>query len=119
MRPRTIAATVLFAVVVLALGKAWDAGLFDPPPPPLVSTPEAVEAGRAVFLYRCVSCHRDVPLPKRVAGWPPAKAWEVIGRLSTVPKDNMPAFPGTEEDRRVLAVFLAALGAGKTTQPAY
>jgi mono/diheme cytochrome c family protein len=119
VRPRTWFAVILFALVTLALGKAWDAGLFDPPPPPLVDTPAAVEAGKAVFLYRCVSCHRDVPLAKRVAGWSPEKAYETIGRLPTVPKANMPPFPGTEEDRRVLAVFIAALGAGRAAQPAY
>jgi len=117
VRPRTWIAAFLFAALSLAFGRAWDAGLFDPPPPPLVDSPQAVEAGRAVFAYRCVSCHRDVPLQKRVAGWSPEKAFEIIGRLPTVPRANMPPFPGTEEDRRALAVFLAALGAGRATQP--
>jgi len=119
VRPRTRIAVFLFAALTLAFGKAWDAGLFDPPPPPLVDTPAAVEAGMAVFVYRCVSCHRDVPLAKRVAGWSPERAYETIGRLPTVPKANMPPFPGTEEDRRVLAVFISALGAGRAVQPAY
>ena len=119
MRPRTWIAAVLLAALTVAFGAAWDAGLFEPPPPPLVDSPAAVEAGRAVFAYRCVSCHRDVPLRKRLAGWSPERAYQTIGRLPAVPRANMPPFPGTEEDRRVLAVFLAALGAGRTTQPAY
>jgi len=119
VRPRTWVLAIGFALLSLGFGQAWEAGWFEPPPPPLVDSPQAVEAGRAVFVYRCVSCHRDVPLSKRVAGWSPEKAYETIGRLPKVPKANMPAFPGTDEDRRVLALFLAALGAGRAVQPSY
>jgi mono/diheme cytochrome c family protein len=114
---RTITALVAVAVLVLAGGLAWDAGCFAPPRPPLLETPEAVAAGQAVFAYRCMGCHRDVPLRGRVAGWSADRAYETIGRLREVPRANMPAFPGTEEDRRALAVFLQALGAGRARQP--
>lgn len=117
MPVRTIAALLTFAALVLAGGLAWDAGLLAPPRPPLRETPEAVAAGRAVFAYRCTGCHRDVPLDRRVAGWTAERAYQVIGRLPEVPRANMPAFPGTEDDRRALAVFLQALGAGRARQP--
>lgn len=76
-----------------------------PPPRPLVA------AGRRVMEYRCLGCHRDVPLRKRVAGWTEPFAFEAIGRL---PKLNpgMPAFAGSVEERRALAAWLTALGAG-------
>jgi mono/diheme cytochrome c family protein len=114
---KTLAALVAFALLALAAGAAWDSGLFAPPPPPLVETPEAVAAGRAVFAFRCVGCHRDVSLPPRIAGWSADRAYEIIGRLEQVPKANMPPFPGSEADRRVLAVYLQALGAGRAKLP--
>ncbi len=105
------------AAAMVAAGLAWDAGLLARGPPALVETPEAVEAGQAVFASRCTSCHRDVPLQRRVAGWSAGRAYQTIGRLPTVPRANMPPFPGTEEERRALAVFLSALGAGRARQP--
>lgn len=114
---RTIVALLAFALLTLAGGLAWDAGLFAPPRPPLVETPEAVAAGQAVFAHRCTGCHRDVPLDRRVAGWSAERAYETIGRLPSVPRANMPAFPGGEEERRALALFLQALGAGRARQP--
>ncbi len=117
MPKKTILALALVAILSLAGGWAWEAGLFAPPPPPLVETAEAVAEGREVFAYRCVSCHRDVPLAPRVQGWSAERAYQTIGRLPSVPRANMPPFPGTEEDRRALAVFLQALGAGRARQP--
>jgi mono/diheme cytochrome c family protein len=105
------------AGLILGTGLAWDAGLLVGTPPPLVESPEAVVAGRAVFVHRCIGCHRDVPLQRRVAGWSAERAYQVIGRLPSVPRAYMPPFPGTEEERRALAVFLAALGAGRARQP--
>jgi len=114
---KTFIAMGVLAALVLAAGWASGAGWFAPPPPPLVETPEAVAAGRAVFAYRCAGCHRDVRLEARVAGWSADRAYEVLGRLQDVPRANMPRFPGSEEDRRAVAVFLAALGAGRATTP--
>ena len=45
------------------------------------------------------------------------QAYEKIGRLQDPPRANMPPFPGTEEDRRALAIFMAALGAGRASLP--
>jgi mono/diheme cytochrome c family protein len=58
-----------------------------------------------------------VPLQHRVAGWSADAAYQVIGRLPSVRRANMPPFQGTEEERRALAVFLSALGAGRARQP--
>jgi mono/diheme cytochrome c family protein len=115
--PRRLLVALAVAAAIVAGGLAWDAGLLQPGPPPLVETPEAVAAGQAVFAYRCTGCHRDVPLARRVAGWPALQAWQVIGRLPSVKRANMPPFPGTEEERRSLAIFLSALGAGRARQP--
>jgi mono/diheme cytochrome c family protein len=113
---KTNLALLAFAGLIVAAGLAWDAGLFRAPPV-LVETPEAVAAGREIFAYRCAPCHRDVPLQRRVAGWSAERAYQTIGRLPEVPRANMPAFPGTLEDRRVLAIFLSALGGGRARQP--
>ena len=117
MPTRTIVALLAVAALTLAGGLAWDAGLFAPPRPPRGETPEAVAAGQAVFAHRCTGCHRDVPLDRRVAGWSADRAYQTIGRLPDVPRANMPAFPGSEEERRALALFLQALGAGRARQP--
>jgi mono/diheme cytochrome c family protein len=71
-----------------------------------------VAAGRRVMEFRCFTCHRDVPLKKRVAGWTAGFAYEAIGRLPRL-NPGMPAFAGDEKDRRALAAWLAALGAGQ------
>jgi mono/diheme cytochrome c family protein len=105
------------AAGIVAAGVAFDAGLLSPAPPPLLESPEAVSAGQAVFAYRCTPCHRDVPLQRRVAGWSAEDAYQVIGRLPKVRRANMPPFQGTEDERRALAVFLSALGAGRARQP--
>ena len=117
MRPWTFFAALGLAALVLGVGLGWDSGLFAPPPPPLVESPEAVEVGRSVFTRRCVGCHRDVPLARRVAGWSAQRAYRTIGDLPGVPRANMPAFPGTEEERRALALFISALGAGRRRSP--
>jgi mono/diheme cytochrome c family protein len=105
------------AALILGAGLAWDAGLLEGPPPPLVESPQVVTAGLRVFAARCTGCHRDVPLARRVAGWTAARAYLTIGRLPKVPRANMPPFQGSEAERRDLAVFLQALGAGRARQP--
>ena len=117
MPVRTIVALLVVAVLSLGLGAAVDAGLFAPPRAPLVETAEAVAAGGEVYLYRCSPCHRDVPLARRVAGWSADRAYDTIGRLQEHPRANMPPFPGTEADRRVLALWLSAVGGGRARQP--
>jgi mono/diheme cytochrome c family protein len=110
-------ATLGLAALCLGGWLTWRGGLYTPPRPPLVESPEAERAGREVFLYRCNGCHRDVPLARRVAGWSADRAYQTIGRLPAVPRAGMPPFLGTEQDRRDLAAFLAAVGAGRIRQP--
>lgn len=91
----------------------WLAGLDgvqeSPPAPPPAD--DRIEAGRRVLAYRCLMCHRDVPLRPRVRGWTEPFAYQALGRL---PKLNagMPPFGGDDQERRDLAAYLAALGAG-------
>ena len=72
--------------------------------------------GQAVYVYRCHGCHRDVPLEKRVAGWSADRAYAFIGVQQDYPRALMPRFPGTDEERRALAIFIQALGAGRAQQ---
>ena len=108
------------AVAVVVAAVAVDqAGLLDPPPAPIVVTPELVAAGRKVYRERCHSCHTDIPLHKRIAGWDPMHAYDVVGKLQTIGKEGkrpMPPFPGTKEDRRAVAAWLSELGAGRVPQ---
>jgi mono/diheme cytochrome c family protein/cytochrome bd-type quinol oxidase subunit 1 len=71
-----------------------------------------VARGRVVLDERCVICHADLPLRPRVAGWSEERAYETLGNLSAL-NPAMPDFEGTDEERRALAVYLAALGAGE------
>ena len=76
---------------------------------PLAETPEALARGERVFRDKCLHCHADVPIARRLAGWSPERAYDAIGRLP----DLFPAmseFNGTDEERRALAVYLAAMG---------
>ena len=81
-----------------------------------METPEAVTAGQAVYAYRCHGCHRDVPLAKRVVGWSADRAYDFIGVQQDFPRALMPPFPGSDEERRALAIWIQALGAGKVEQ---
>lgn len=107
-----LAVPIAVAILALAGAAAWDAGLFASRHPVLPETPEAVAHGRRVFARRCLHCHQDVPLRRRVEGWSAARAYDAIGRLPLI-ASNMPPFRGTEEERRALAAYLAALGAGR------
>jgi mono/diheme cytochrome c family protein len=92
----------------------WLAGLdgvIEAAPPPLPPG-DLVAAGRRVLEYRCLVCHRDIPLRRRVAGWSADFAYDAIGRLNKRVA-NMPAFAGDDTERRALAAYLAALGAGQ------
>ena len=77
----------------------------------LAQTPEALARGRAVLAARCLHCHAAIPLAPRVAGWSAERAYDAIGRLPAL-QPAMPRFAGSEEERRALAVYLSALGAG-------
>jgi mono/diheme cytochrome c family protein len=115
VNPKLIVLLVAVAVVPLLVAVAWDAGLFASRHPTIPQTPEAIAHGRRVFAQMCVRCHTDVPLERRLAGWTADRAYEAIGRLPQIAA-NMPPFPGTEEERRALAAYLATLGAGRPTR---
>ncbi|HYG67394.1 MAG TPA: hypothetical protein VD838_07030 [Anaeromyxobacteraceae bacterium] len=74
--------------------------------------PDRVARGRAVA-RRCDVCHDTIPLAPRVAGWTEGQAYDALGRLDRL-DPAMPPFHGTEAERRDLAAWLAALGAGGT-----
>jgi mono/diheme cytochrome c family protein len=102
----------LALAVVLAGLAAWGAarlGLLEPARAPLVSSPEAIARGRSVYARACRHCHDDIPLERRVAGWSAERAYETLGRLPEL-TPSMPPFRGSEDERRDLALFLAALG---------
>ena len=68
--------------------------------------------GAAVFDASCAMCHSkdgDFPIAPRVKGLDEAQLYDVIGKL---PERNpmMPAFEGSEAERRALAKYLAEAG---------
>ena len=84
--------------------------------PPAAATPELVAAGRRIFANRCWSCHHEIPLAQRIRGWTLARAYETVGRLPSVSR-AMPPFPGSDDERRAIAAYLAAVGAGEAAWP--
>lgn len=87
-----------------------DGVLESPPAPP--PSGDRIEAGRRVLAYRCLMCHRDLPLRPRVKGWTEPFAYQALGRLQKL-NGGMPPFGGDDEERRALAAYLSALGAGQ------
>jgi len=112
---KLLALLVALALLPLVVAVAWDAGLFVPRHPSIPETPEAVARGRKLFARMCLRCHQDVRLDRRVAGWSTGRAYDAIGRLPQI-ASNMPPIQGTDEERRALAAYLAALGAGRATR---
>ena len=110
MPPRIRNAALAAAVLTVAVAYAWEAGFLRPTPPPLRSTPEALALGARVLASRCLHCHSAIPLAPRVAGWSAERAYEALGRLPEL-YPAMPAFHGTDDERRALALVLARLGA--------
>jgi mono/diheme cytochrome c family protein len=67
--------------------------------------------GAQVFEQHCSMCHgpdAGWPIASRIRGRRTSEIHEVIGRLPSV-NPMMPAFPGSDEERRALAEYLAAL----------
>lgn len=114
MGTRLRTAAYVLATVALAGVFAWEAALR--PAPSLALTPEAISRGRAVVRARCQPCHAARRLDRHVAGWTAARAYDAIGRLPRL-RPGMPPFAGSEDERRDLAVYLAALGAGEAPPP--
>ena len=98
------------AVLLVAGTYAWEEGLLRPAPPPLRPTPEALALGERILRSRCLHCHSAIPLAPRVAGWSAERAYEALGHLPQL-YPAMPPFHGTDDERRALALYLAALGA--------
>lgn len=76
--------------------------------------PAADGAGADVFEQHCAMCHgadSEWPIAERIAGRDEAALYDSIGRLDEL-NEMMPPFEGTEEERRALAVWLAAAAAG-------
>jgi mono/diheme cytochrome c family protein len=70
-------------------------------------------SGAAVFESSCAACHTsdgDWPIAPRVAGRNELQIYDALGRLPEL-NEMMPPFEGTDEERRALAGYLAALPA--------
>jgi len=109
-RTRNAALALALAALAIAAAYAWEAGSLRPPPAPLVSSPEALALGERILAGRCLHCHAAIPLAPRVAGWTAERVYQALGRLPEL-YPAMPPFHGTDEERRALAIYLAALGA--------
>ncbi len=111
--------TRLVPVVVAAGALLWAVGAQLPLrrwlglEAPLARSPALEAEGRQVLGRKCLHCHDQIPLPPRVRGWSVERAYEALGRLPEL-NPAMPAFYGSDEERRALAAFLAALGDGET-----
>jgi cytochrome c553 len=75
-------------------------------------TPEnQIEAGRAVYILQCLSCHEVDgynPIRPLIRGWDEEFLDAQLEKIDTL-KGFMPPFMGTEAERRALAKYLATL----------
>jgi len=77
-----------------------------------IETHAAGVRGPVLFEDNCAMCHGsdgEWPIAPRVKGRSADEIYELLGRLPQV-NAAMPAFEGSDEDRRELAAYLAALG---------
>ncbi len=73
------------------------------------AVPEAAALGQAYFEANCAACHgAEAMAPFDAKGRTPSVFYEMIGRLPEV-NEMMPAFEGTDDERRALADYLATL----------
>ncbi len=76
-----------------------------------LGTPSASAAGQAYYEANCAACHGpEAMAPFDAKGRAPSVFYEMIGRLPEV-NEMMPAFEGTDADRKALADYLATLPA--------
>jgi len=76
--------------------------------------PSGVADGAALFEANCAMCHGDSgewPIARVIRGRDARWLYDALGRLPQL-KDVMPPFEGTEEERRALADWLAAVKGG-------
>jgi mono/diheme cytochrome c family protein len=86
----------------LALLGGTDASALGPPAP-------SADVGKAFYDANCAACHgADGLAPFDAKGRKPEVFYEMIGRLPAI-NEMMPAFEGTEEERRALADHLSSL----------
>jgi mono/diheme cytochrome c family protein len=91
----------LLAGYLALLGGAEPAALGPPSP--------SADIGKAYYDANCAACHGpDGLAPLDAKGRKPAEFYDMIGRLPAI-NEMMPAFEGTEEQRKALADYLAAL----------
>jgi mono/diheme cytochrome c family protein len=79
-------------------------------PPTALSPPApSADVGKAYYDTNCAACHGPDGLapfdPKRRK---PAELYDMIGRLPAI-NEMMPAFEGTDDERKALAEYMAAL----------
>ncbi|WP_298037883.1 c-type cytochrome [uncultured Desulfuromonas sp.] len=92
-----------------ALAAYLTAGLHGKPLPP--EEPPAVagaDEGRTIFEENCLFCHPLELVEARTSGWSREKVREGIGNLSAL-NPAMPDFYGTEEEKDLLAAYIASL----------
>jgi mono/diheme cytochrome c family protein len=73
----------------------------------------AAGLGVKYFQESCAACHGDDaqwPMAPRAAGHSTTYFYDLIGRLPAV-SETMPRFEGSDDERRALAAYIAALGA--------
>lgn len=86
----------------LALLGGADPATLGPPAP-------SADVGKAYYDTNCAACHGpDGLAPFDPKGRKPAEFYEMIGRLPAI-NEMMPAFEGTEEERKALAEYMALL----------
>ena len=88
----------------LALLDGSEAGAAVGPP-----DPDRVKEGKRLFGDACRSCHREIRLERRVAGWNEPLAYAVVGRLHRM-NAAMPRFDLSEAERGALAAYVVSLG---------
>jgi mono/diheme cytochrome c family protein len=91
----------LLAGYLALVGGAEPAALGPPSP--------SADIGKVYYDANCAACHGpDGLAPLDAKGRKPAEFYDMIGRLPAI-NEMMPAFEGTEEQRKALADYLAAL----------